>query len=225
MWYSLGVMKNYTEVQIKENFNTFIEFIKSHFSGDRLEKLLKMYSEEEYGYRAAIAPASSKEYLYKCYPGGYIEHIMCVCKSAFGVKKLWETMGTIVDFTDEELIFSALHHNLGKLGDENGEYYLVQDNDWLIKNRSELYKINIALQHMPVCDRSLYILQKYGINCTKAEYLAIKLYDGMYSEPNKTYLQVFAIENDLKTNLAHIIHAASYLACRVGIDRYKQENL
>jgi len=218
-------MKNYTEPQIKENFNSFIEFIKSHFSGDRLEKLLKLYSEEEYGYRAALAPASSKEYLYKCYAGGYLDHIMCVCKSAFGVKKLWEAMGAMIDFTEEELIFSALHFSLGKLGDENGEFYLAQDNDWLIKNRSEIYKINVQLQNMAIPDRSLYLLQKYNISVSKSEYLAIKLHDGMYTESNKSYLQAYSIENDLKTNLPFVLHHACHLASRVGIDGWKQENL
>jgi hypothetical protein len=218
-------MKNYTETNIKENFTAFLELLKKQFSGDRLNKLLNMYSEEELGYRCATAPASSKEYLYNCYPGGYLDHIIGVCKASFGVKKLWEAIGCTIDFTDEELAFAALHCNLGKLGDKTGEYYLPQDNDWLVKNRNELFKINPLLQHMTISDRSLMTLQTYDIKCTDKEYLAIKLCDGMYNESNKTYLQSFNIDNDLKTNLPHIIHAANHLACRAEIDIWKRENV
>ena len=42
-------MKSYTAEQLQENYDKFIEAIKKVFGGERLEKLLHMYSEEELG--------------------------------------------------------------------------------------------------------------------------------------------------------------------------------
>jgi len=52
------MIRNYTEEQLEANYNKFIEAIKKVFSGERLEKLLHMYSPEELGTELAIAPAS-----------------------------------------------------------------------------------------------------------------------------------------------------------------------
>lgn len=42
-------MKQKTEQQLKENYEKFIQLIKRYFTGERLDKLLHMYSESELG--------------------------------------------------------------------------------------------------------------------------------------------------------------------------------
>ena len=111
------MVKTYTAEQLQENYDKFIKFINKVFSGERLEKLLHMYSEEELGTELAIAPASGKLHYHSAYVGGYIDHVMNVCKNAFSMKKLFADQGGRINFTDEELFFAALHHDLGKLGD------------------------------------------------------------------------------------------------------------
>ena len=54
-------MKQKTEKELKDNYEKFIAVIKKYFTGDRLEKLLFMYSEEELGPNLAIAPASEAD--------------------------------------------------------------------------------------------------------------------------------------------------------------------
>lgn len=217
----LAFMQEYTEVQLKEHYDNFLSLLKSIFSGERLEKLLYLYDDDQFGLRLITAPASSKVHFHNAYVGGYLDHINNVYRASLGVKKLWEVMGATIDFTDEELAFSAIHHDLGKLGDkEQGEYYLPQDNDWYIKNRGEVFKFNSELQYMDVADRSLYILQQYQIKCTWRETLAIKLSDGLYNEANTSYLKNYNESHDLKSNLPRIIHYADYLACRVEYDRW-----
>ena len=56
--------------------------------------------------------------------GGYVEHVLHVTDCALKIKKLWESDGAKIDFTDEEMIFSALHHDLGKVGDLEHDYYI-----------------------------------------------------------------------------------------------------
>jgi hypothetical protein len=217
--------KTYTEKELSDNYDKFITQLEKHFSGDRLKKLKKLYSEDEYGLRLTLAPASAREHFHNAYPGGYIDHINNVLTTSFGVKKLYQVRGGTIDFTDEELAFACIHHDLGKLGDkEQGEYYLPQDSDWHRKNKGEIYKFNSNLQYMDVTDRALFILQQYGIVCTWKETLAIKLSDGLYHESNEAYLKSYNPDHELKTNLPRIVHIADYISCRCEFDMWKVEN-
>lgn len=217
--------KEYTEQNLQTNYNNFISLLNKTFSGNRLDGLLHLYSEEEYGIRLITAPASAKAHFHNAYIGGYLDHILNVHKASFGVKKMWEFMGATINFTDEELAFSAIHHDLGKLGDkEQGEYYLPQDSEWHQKNRGEIFKFNSNLQYMNVTDRALYILQSYDIKCTWKETLAIKLSDGLYDENNKSYLMSYNPDHELKTNLPRVIHQADFVSCRSEYDIWKRDN-
>ena len=60
------MIRNYTEEQLQANYERFINAIKKVFSGERLEKLLHMYSENELGVELAIAPASGKLNFHSC---------------------------------------------------------------------------------------------------------------------------------------------------------------
>ena len=217
--------KSYTEKELFANYEKFLKQLEKFFSGERLEKLKHLYSENEYGYRVIMAPASAKEHFHNAYVGGYLDHIMNVLTTSFGVKKLYEARGGTIDFTDEELVFSAIHHDLGKLGDkEQGEYYQIQESDWHRKNRGEVFKFNSNLQYMEVVDRALCILQQYQIPCTWKETLAIKLSDGLYHEANSSYLKSYNPDHELKTNLPRLLHVADYISCRCEYDMWKLEN-
>lgn len=205
--------------QIQENFDEFIAFIEKTFIGERKERMLHMYSENELGTEAAVAPASMMESWHLAHPGGYLQHIMNVVKNSFGAKKLWGFAGANIDFTDEEMVFCALHHDLGKLGDDTGSYYKPQDQDWLRK-KGEVYRMNPNIQYMEVTDRAVYNLQRYGIKYGWKEYLGMKLADGMYNEAAEKYLKVFRPELRLKTNLPLVIHLADYISCRAEQDSW-----
>lgn len=208
---------NLTEEEIVANYNEFLEFIKSSFTGERQEKLLAMYADDAMGQELATAPASLSEHFHYAFPGGYLLHVMRVAKCAFGAKKLFQAMGANIDFTDEELVFAALHHDLGKLGDHTGPYYVPQTNDWKAK-QGEPYQMNPNVQYMEVTDRAAFVLQHYGVKFTWKEYLGMKLADGMYKESAKAYLVGFRPELYLKTNLPRVIHVADYIACRGEYD-------
>ena len=108
---------NLSENEIQENYQEFLTFVGDAFTDDRKKKILKMFSEDELGLQLATAPASMCEHFHLCHPGGYNQHVMNVIKMSFAAKKLFEIAGANIDFTDEEMIFSAMFHDLGKLGD------------------------------------------------------------------------------------------------------------
>jgi hypothetical protein len=212
-----------TEKELESNYNEFIDLIKKSFKGDRLDKLLHMYSEEELGLSLITAPASGKEYFHCAWAGGYLIHVMNVIRTSSGVEKLYKAIGGTIDYTESERIFSAMHHDLGKLGDSTdpaGSYYVAQDSDWNRK-RGEMFKFNPNLQHMDVTHRSLYLLQYYDIKVTRSEWIGIYTSDGLYNEANEAYLKSYNPDHKLKCRLPYIIHTADFLSCQMEYDKWK----
>ena len=213
-------MKELTPEQIQHNWSNLRQLIDVNFTEERLEKLNEMY--DYFEERMCIAPASGKEHYHYCHVGGYVEHILNIVEFSLQLKDLWEKNGANIDFSEEELVFAALHHDLGKVGDLAEDYYKVQDNTWFIKNRGEYYKHNDNLQYMTVTDRALYLLQHFGIKMSEKEYLGLKLTDGLYEESNKSYYIGYTPGRSLKTNIAYILHQADMMATHIEYDEWKR---
>ena len=196
------------EKKAEENLKRFIEYLQPD---PRWAALEKMY--EGLNNQLTLAPAAAKVTFHNCFPGGYLDHVVRVMDIAVEQAKLFKRMGGTVDFTSRELIFAAAHHDLGKLGTEDGPYYLDQDSDWHRK-RGELFKHNDNIQYMKVADRGLMMLQKHGIALTEKEWLGIKLTDGLYDEGNKSYLINYA-PYPMKTEMPRILHWADHMASTI----------
>ena len=82
------------ENKIKENYEKFRKLINQTFTGERLEKLNKMYDELED--RIILTPASSTEHFHNDI-GGYIDHILRVTYNAVKIYDLYKELG-IGDF-------------------------------------------------------------------------------------------------------------------------------
>lgn len=187
-----------------------LSIITKHVSEPRRGKLIAMY--ERFADRICTAPASSHTTRHNCFPGGYLDHILRVVHCAEHLYGTWKAAGADVNsFTYEELIFSALNHDLGKIGSSLEEYYIPNDSKWHIE-RGQVYKINPKLQFMKVPDRSIFLLQEYNIPFSENEYLAIKLHDGLYAKGNESYYMSTMPEFELKTCLPILLHHADHLA-------------
>jgi len=198
--------KQDTELQWK----TFIEYINTYISNSRKELLIKMY--EALSDRVLTAPASSHSTRHNCFPGGYIDHVNRVIKTAIKLFEVWSEAGAATTkFTLEEVVFAAINHDLGKVGSSSEDYYIPNDSRWHVE-RGQIYKINPALQFMKVPDRSIFLLQEYGIKFSENEYLAIKLHDGLYGKGNESYLMAGMPEFALKTDLPILLYHADHLA-------------
>ena len=216
------MIRNYNETQLEDNYNRFIAAIKKVFTGDRLEKLLHMYSPDELGNELAMAPASGKLNFHSAYPGGYIDHVMNVATNAYKIKKMFEASGGIINFTDEELLFAAFHHDLGKLGDGKEPYYLPQTSEWHQKNKKEYFTHNPKLQYFDVTDRAFWLLNQYGIAYTQKEQLGIHMADGLYNEATKKYWMGYNEDFQLKTDLPYILHWADHMSTRLENSEYRK---
>ena len=128
-------MKELTPEQIQHNWSNLRQLIDVNFTEKRLEKLNQMY--DYFEERMMLAPASGKEHYHNCHVGGYVEHVLHITQLALQIKQLWEKNDATIDFTEEELVFAALHHDLGKVGDLDIDYYVPQESDWHRKNKGE----------------------------------------------------------------------------------------
>ena len=175
--------------------------------------MLALYQSQEDN--LAFAPASSRASYHNAFPGGYVDHVNRVVEAALKVTKLWDNMGATINFSTEELVFSAINHDLGKLGRDGQPAYLPNDSEWHVKNQGAIYKPNTELAFIPIQDSSLFILQQAGIELTFNEWTAIKTHDGLYDDGNKAYLISSQNESKLRTSLPLILHQADILAARV----------
>jgi len=208
----------HTQDELIDNYSNFIKAIELTFADERLERLLFMYSENELGMNLMTAPASGNVHFHYAHDGGYIDHVMNVVKNSLKMKKLYESVGGFINFTDEELLFAAFHHDLGKLGHSNHPHYIPNDSEWHIKNRGDMYKRNPENSHMTHTDRTFFLLNEYGIKYNENEYFGIKLTDGMFDEDNVKYYKVFNPDSYLRSNIQYILHWADYMSTCVERD-------
>lgn len=212
-------MKRYTDEQLEENYNKFLDALTKTFEGERLEKLLHMYSMDELGPNLMLSPASGNINYHNAYEGGYIDHVLNVARNSLRMVKLYQEAGGKIDFTQEELLFAAFHHDLGKLGDKGKMNYVENDSNWHVKNRGEYYKRNTELSYLTATDRTFLLLNNYGVKFTENEYFGIKLTDGMYDEDNVKYYKVFDVSKYLKTNIQYILHWADHMSTTIERDK------
>jgi hypothetical protein len=207
-----------TAEQIKENWDQFTSNIENWIEGDRKQALLDFYN--QYQDRLILMPAAHKKEYHNAFPGGYIEHVNRVVGCALKLYDLWADMGAdITTFTVEELVFSAINHDLGKMGDEDNEAYIPQTDNWRKEKLGEDYMFNSKVPFASVPDRGLYLLQAHGIRYSFNEMLAIQTHDGLYDEANKKYLHTFMPEQKPRTALPFILHQADLMAARIEFEK------
>jgi len=206
-----------TAEQIQSNWEKMLGYINTYISDTRREKLIEFYKKHEE--EIMLMPASHKKAYHNSFPGGYVDHVNRVIEAALEFNKTWLMFGVEENYTVEELVFSALNHDLGKLGDEDNYAHIPSQDEWRKKNLGEMYKFNDALPFMSVPERSIKLLVDNDIKLTKNEWLAIRLHDGLYDPANEPYLKAFMPELKPRTSLIYIIHQADLMAARIEFEK------
>ena len=149
---------------IQSNWKVFLNNIETHISDnkDRKQKLLNFY--KKYEERIILMPAAHKKEYHGAFPGGYVDHVNRVVRAAIELHELWTTFGAdMTTYTKEELIFSAINHDLGKMGDSEHEAYVPQTDQWRKDKLGEDFMFNKKLPFASVPDRTLFLLQQHDI--------------------------------------------------------------
>ena len=181
--------------RVISNFETFQKVLSK--TGDRAAVIESFL--EKYGERIAICPSHNLSKRTTSAAGGLVEHALLTFKIA---RKLVETTGIAVN--PESLAIICLLHEVGKIGDEDKDYFVPQQSSWHVE-RGQVYTYNPDLPKMTHAHRTLYMLQSSGIHLSMDEWIAILTQAGTSSEENRFYA---GCEN----NLAVILQSASRMA-------------
>ena len=204
--------------QIQSNWIEFIGNIEKYITGERQQKLINFY--KKYEERISLMPAAHKKEYHNSFPGGYVDHVNRVVGASLKIYDVWcEFEMDRSTFTIEELVFSAINHDLGKMGDENNASYIPQTDKWRREKLGEEYMFNKEVPFCSVPDRGLFMLQSHGVSYTFNEMLAIQTHDGLYDDANVKYLKTFMPEQKPRTSLPFILHQADLMAARIEFEK------
>jgi len=193
--------KQLTDKEMEADIELLNTLLKT-FTGIKKEKIDKLMT--DVGTVFCTAPASSRTEFHSCYPGGLLRHSLNVVKYLNRLVKGF----CPGKYTEETLVMVGLFHDLGKTVDDDGNsIYVVNPSDWHREKLGALYEIPKHIRHMAICDRSLFILQKYGITLSEEEYLAIRLSEGQNVRENEGYRY-------RETDLAVLLATANTMAER-----------
>ena len=209
--------------KIKQNWERYRDLVNELFP-TRKDALNKMY--DDFEERMVFMPASSMEHSHNAFAGGYVDHVLRVMDCALTLHNTWTVSGADMSgYTEEELMFAAMHHDLGKVGfpGDGNEVYQIETSDWHRKNQGKLYKTNPNIPFAMVPDLSIWLLQEFNVKMSWVEYQAIKIHDGMYDDANKPYFVSRSPQSKLKTNLPIILHHADHMASVIEFERWRNK--
>jgi len=205
--------------QLEKNWDELQDLITNTFEGDRLINIRALH--EHFEERMTLAPASGRAWFHNAFPGGYVSHILNVIQWAKSYYELFKSQDMFVDdISEESVVFAAMFHDLGKVGNMDDDYYLTNTDEWRAKKLQEYYNHNPAIHYMTVTDRAIWLLNQFEIKMTESEYLGLRLADGLYNEQNKSYFMEGAEWKVMKTNLPLIISFADNSAARQEKERF-----
>jgi hypothetical protein len=167
---------------IEQNWKKFRSLCEK--TGDRGPAVMKMLDELEE--RLCLCPASSKREYHGAFPGGLVDHSLRVLNNLVRLNNAFEWK-----LPKQSMIVAALFHDIGKVGlpgkgDENN-FYVPQTDSWRADKLGEEYKYNDDITYLTTPDRSVFMMQHYGVQLTADEFLAIKCNDGFVLNENKPY--------------------------------------
>jgi hypothetical protein len=179
--------------KVESNWKTY-ESLVGRLSDDSLNRLMN-----DVGERLILCPASPREEQYGCHPGGLVQHALRVTDA---MRKINSALG--YELQTASILKVGLLHEIGKVGDNETDYFIDQDSDWHREKLGQLYKYNENIEKMTVSHRTLWLLQHYGVALTRDEWEAITVAQGSHLEENKFY-------SNTKSKLTKLLQAAKSL--------------
>ena len=153
------------ERELTELWTTYTklaEKITEH--GDGINRML-----EDLGERILMCPAEPRNDSPGCEPGGLVQQAITVAK---GMKKLND--GFSMGAATESILLVGLFHEIGKIGNLEEPYFVPEEEGRRREKLGAFYKPNERLGRMTIPERSLFLLNHYGVKLTEEEFMAIR---------------------------------------------------
>tara|TARA_B100000242_G_scaffold272396_1_gene225234 strand:+ start:787 stop:1362 length:576 start_codon:yes stop_codon:yes gene_type:complete len=181
--------------KLLSNFENYSKVLKKYFPDSGIETFL-----EDFGVRITTCPRGLTE-ADGGQPGALIDFMLKVALVAR------EHADVLAGRFGENAVCKrtvarvCLVHEIGKLGSDEHELFVTQESQWHRDKLGQRFKYNEECTKMAAGHRALYLLQKYNINLTEEEWIAILTCQGMHYPENAFY------GNSLNTT-AKVLHFA-----------------
>ena len=172
---------------VKNNWDTF-EKLCSRLSDDNINTLLTTLGE-----RLITTPATTHDNRPGCFGGGLIQTSLEITSK---MRKIASEF--YPDIQVASILKVGLLHEIGKVGTLEANLFLEQDSDWHREKLGQFYKYNEDISKSATPERTLFLLQHFGVQLSHDEYYAIRLSQGSHLEENRFYAN---FEPDLATCL------------------------
>lgn len=164
-------MKTIQEIQTL--YEKYFKLFTKYFGEESSKKI-----EDALGERLSIAPRGQTP-AEGGYEGGLIDFSLKIAKQS----KLFSEKPDL----QASLVRVSLIHELGKLGDDHNDQFIVQDSSWHREKLSQHYKYNDLCEKMTFAHRTLYFIAKFGLELNTDEWIAIITSGGFHLEENRFY--------------------------------------
>lgn len=141
---------------IEQNWETFCNLAENGTT--QSEKVTKLL--DDLGERLATCPSNAKSEL-----GSLVDYNLKVLKACVLLNKKFD-----LGLSKESMVLCCLFRNLGLVGDLEKDLFIEED-DWH-KERGMFFKYNKELQFMKPFDRTVWLLNHFGIELSQEEFLA-----------------------------------------------------
>ncbi len=188
-----------SEEQLVANFEKYSSLLvqTGEHRKEQIQALL-----DKLGDRLATCPASSRKEYHNCFAGGLVDHSLRVLKNCTRLMKVSpDVFGSI---PEESVVFAALFHDLGKVGDLENDRYLPQTNNYY-RDKGNLFEHNRAVVPSNT-HASLFLLQHFDVKMTYPEWEAILLNDGSVTDDGRMYCMK-------ESALTLLVQTADRLSC------------
>lgn len=164
-----------SESEIIANFEKFRKILlKVETRRPSLEPFLEKYAD-----RIATAPGHDRNNRHAATPGGLVKRCLQTFANARDLCKLPAFAEKELDI--ESVIVVSMLHDIGRIGDDTGDFYIPQTSSWHIE-RGNLYTHNPDLRRMTHPHRGLYLLQAEGVTLTQDEWMTIVSQPNLYDD-------------------------------------------
>ena len=163
---------------IAKRYEGLKTLVNSLSNNERKNSLMNMI-EGDIGIKFVTTSASRRISHHNCYPGGLYDHSI----SVVGYLNLLNK--TLIKnenerYSRDEIIMVGLFHDLGKVGNLDQDYYEPQVSDWHREKLGELYIYNENMPYLHHSERSVWILNHFGVSLSEIETQAILYHDMLY---------------------------------------------
>lgn len=217
-----------SEERIEENYNKYIELLKTNIQREGIENLIKWLNAQD----TKVAPASGK---YHCaYKGGLVEHSLNVYKRLKNLLKLEYTVrekgedGQVkteykCPYSEETITLVSLLHDISKINYYEQQFRNVKDEkgDWRQVPFYQSKESKNRLIFGSHCMNSLYMVGKF-FKLNYEEELAILYHMGAMDSSDDKITVKNTAEVYAKSTLALLLHHADMEATYIDESREEE---